>query len=558
MQIYNPIVDPHDPRYGLNPWGHSINAVLIIFPNVLASIAFIGSKGSYSPNGAVCWLPVRPIWYGLALSWIPRYIIFVVISALSIIVYSHVGNQFKRFHRSWNIHFKPTLPSEKWQTMLQAFSKAGDKRSRKSSAEHETVVLSPRSLPQSDSQFFGDPVVLDAVTSLTNVQDKESKNYSTDMGSLNAPRHMISPLTLGQAFTRHSTASIAAFESGDQSPEAGASRKLSVTTNATVPSIQTQKSCQTRSSLHKLIARSFQYALNPTSPDRPEDLEQGLFNLSVGHSALDARRQTMIKQLKTTFIYPMVYIALWIVPFVLHCMEYKTSYALHPPAHLVALSTCCIASMGLVNALCFLIRERPWDEVGVWPRHYRRNSSQPTISDAPSWKSRFGQNPDKSLQYSRSNKAAIFHGILATRRSSASSSYFSRLAAPPGEYSTPPSNSTWMYGNRSSPKPWNAKSQALERLEIERSDRAQQNFEKHMAENLEVPGGSPSRMATPVSKPKRLDRNWWDDSIYSLSFRSGTSEDEQRIESNVRIIESDDQKASSGISTRDRVFKSVL
>jgi G protein-coupled glucose receptor regulating Gpa2 len=64
----------------------------------LASLAFINPNGDYSASFYVCWLPIRPLWYRLALSWIPRYIIFIITIALFVAPYSRVGGQFNDTH----------------------------------------------------------------------------------------------------------------------------------------------------------------------------------------------------------------------------------------------------------------------------------------------------------------------------------------------------------------------------------------------------------------------------------------------------------------------------
>jgi hypothetical protein len=539
IQIYNPIVDPHDTRYGLNPWHNLINVALFIVPNILASLAFIGPNGGYAPDGSVCWLPIRPVWYSLALSWIPRYVIFVIITSLAIAVYSHVGNQFKSFHRSWNLHFKPSKSPKTVTPKPRAISNIEDGKTTKFSSGNEPITLSPAFQAQSNSQLLSPFVPLAELSTHQSGDIKGQRRYTTDKGSTPAHRNPFSLLSSKslpskKATIRHSSACITTLETDNQSPEIGTCRRISVATNGTCQSGQTQKSSQTMPIFNSPSDLSLTNLTASPSVNAEQELEQGLTNLSVGQSALEVRRQTMIKQLKTTFIYPMVYIALWTIPFVLHCMQYRTEYAMNPPSALAALSTCSIASMGLFDAACFLVRERPWVEVGLWPRRYRRSSSQPTISDAPSWQTRLGNNHDTLPENTGMNGTGMRIEAQGTRRSSASSSYSSRLGSSPWEYSAQPTNSMWKYGNGSSSKPWNAKSQAIERLAIERSDRAKRSFEKQMAESLEMPTGSSGRIVTPLSKPRTADRNWWD-SEYMASFEGGNSEDDHRITYGVPI-----------------------
>ena len=61
----------------------------------MASLAFIAGDHAYLEQGTFCALPIRPFWYRLALSWIPRYIILSFILAVYFTVYIYVGFKFK-------------------------------------------------------------------------------------------------------------------------------------------------------------------------------------------------------------------------------------------------------------------------------------------------------------------------------------------------------------------------------------------------------------------------------------------------------------------------------
>ena len=66
----------------------------------MASLAFINKEGSYVSSGTFCYLPVRPIWYRLTLSWVPRYLILLVIAGVYLAVYLYARLKFNEFvHR---------------------------------------------------------------------------------------------------------------------------------------------------------------------------------------------------------------------------------------------------------------------------------------------------------------------------------------------------------------------------------------------------------------------------------------------------------------------------
>lgn len=80
---------------GLYRYRYIVYPVEILLPIVLASLAFINDLG-YTPLTNWCYIPSRPIWYRLVLSWIPRYIIMVSIIIIYICIYQHVTKQYSK------------------------------------------------------------------------------------------------------------------------------------------------------------------------------------------------------------------------------------------------------------------------------------------------------------------------------------------------------------------------------------------------------------------------------------------------------------------------------
>lgn len=78
---------------GLYRYRHSVYVVSILLPIVLAAIPFVSDHG-YVPLTNWCYTPSRPIWYRLALSWIPRYIIMASIVVIYCCIYRHVKKKY--------------------------------------------------------------------------------------------------------------------------------------------------------------------------------------------------------------------------------------------------------------------------------------------------------------------------------------------------------------------------------------------------------------------------------------------------------------------------------
>jgi hypothetical protein len=111
-----------------------------------------------------------------------------------------------------------------------------------------------------------------------------------------------------------------------------------------------------------------------TSILRPSDSSDPLAQLelvdskgqNITHSNMLETRAKICKQLHFMFIYPVAYIAMWIVPLVAHCFQYSDQYANEPPYALNAVMTIILTSQCTVDCLLFSIKEKPW-------RHLREN-----------------------------------------------------------------------------------------------------------------------------------------------------------------------------------------
>lgn len=84
---------------GLYRYRYLVYAITFCVPLLLASLAFIHSKG-YVQLTNLCYLPASPIWYRLILSWIPRYILIISIFIIYGYIYHHVKSQYEELGAS--------------------------------------------------------------------------------------------------------------------------------------------------------------------------------------------------------------------------------------------------------------------------------------------------------------------------------------------------------------------------------------------------------------------------------------------------------------------------
>lgn len=82
---------------GLYKYRFYVYGVNILLPLIMAALAFVNNgRHSYSPLITWCYLPVRPVWYRLVLSWVPRYVIFISIIAVYVSIYVYVKMEYSK------------------------------------------------------------------------------------------------------------------------------------------------------------------------------------------------------------------------------------------------------------------------------------------------------------------------------------------------------------------------------------------------------------------------------------------------------------------------------
>ena len=88
---------------------------------------------------------------------------------------------------------------------------------------------------------------------------------------------------------------------------------------------------------------------------------------------LQDTRTAILRQLRLLFIYPVVYVLMWVFPFVSHCLQYSDYFAAHPPFWLNIVATCSLALQAGADCAVFSWREKPW-------RRVRRNGGREKVA----------------------------------------------------------------------------------------------------------------------------------------------------------------------------------
>ncbi|ORY09684.1 G protein-coupled glucose receptor regulating Gpa2-domain-containing protein [Clohesyomyces aquaticus] len=304
---------------GLYPFRRYLYVGALLIPTLMSALAFVNPHYGYVSQGAFCSLPLHLYWYRLALAWIPRYVIAILILGLAIAIYTHVGFQ------------------------LNSFSRAGN------------------SIKSTGSTMS--PMLCSGVT-------KDGTAGNAGINQLKASSRGGSSV-LQNMFAPHRASTGSAFPGTTAEffpPTAGGVRR-----SQSVPSSSNRR---TRHQQHS-FSTTTQDSQLPTSPTQnaqthPLELSSSITApTSAVQRQLTKERARIHRQLRLMFIYPLVYMLMWIIPFINHCFMYRDKWVAHPVYWLSLLSTICVTLMGAVDCLVFSLREKPWRHIpdsdgGFW------------------------------------------------------------------------------------------------------------------------------------------------------------------------------------------------
>ncbi|KAI9686167.1 MAG: hypothetical protein M1822_003822 [Bathelium mastoideum] len=529
----------------------------------MAAIAFAHNGYGYSAQLPICTLPVRPFWYRLALMWVPRYIIWTIVLGLAVCVYRYVGGEFG------------TL--------------SADTVSATASGLDTTTSTTAKPMGKSGSSPITDtdPPIEEAITlqNLPNMPPVSRTRFSPFPPKVLAAVHkaaasgqVIAPFqhrSAGPGFglTGSEQGRVAVRDPLARPTEGTASSHPSLPANSTVQMAGTSR---TRQEVDNASDRSspspkriLQNQSRPVEAERNSiaKTKQGLETLSVD-PAFAKRRRAIIHQLRLLFIYPILYIALWLVPFILHCYQYNDYYAKYPPFVLTLLAYFSLSIMGAVNGIVFNVKERPWRHIS--------GSDATFWGSFCWWRTRSASVPNFSSQYNeqeRSNADAITSTVGGGSTMGSMSRQSAEIDSCPIALNQPPplmrmgsfrefrtaspsavadaGRSTFPRQQRRSEAERKQADQAYARLAAEIADRQQ----SQQQESLEAASISEAQSSSMVAPPARPSLNWWDRQLSGLTEfsvedemeRQAQGEDDGSIRAKSAVPEQERQDGSAAI-----------
>lgn len=132
-----------------------------------------------------------------------------------------------------------------------------------------------------------------------------------------------------------------------------------------------RKSGKSRDSEHHSAAHSldgaFEYFFTrssssetPDNNDTPAEPDPLAIQESEAEKEQKRRRLAINRSLRLLFIYPLVYVGMWVLPLVVHCLQYTDYFEHHRAFPLRCFTAFTIPAQCAIDCWLFTIRERPW------------------------------------------------------------------------------------------------------------------------------------------------------------------------------------------------------
>ncbi|OCT44459.1 plasma membrane G-protein coupled receptor [Cladophialophora carrionii] len=338
---------------GLDRYSSWIYPLWLGPPLLAASFAFINNYEGYTLAGTFCYLPKRPFWYRLALSWVPRYLIIslILIMYVWIYIYDYVvdttfeGLVHVKFRGFENLGATDDSFDAEVRRRSGLSMKSNDVERRgtnRSSGALPPSILSP-SYRQTQNQ------ILDIGTNLTTpqLQPWDHMQFITSK-PLEVPiAEMVDESEAGNMMARGSGWSGETHVPPTDRP------------GQPIPARETESKREADS--QKPAGRPAIYGgLNVT----PDDQRMQSVNASARlDDPLRKTRMAIRKQLRYLFIYPLVYIIMWSFPFASHTLNYNDYYVQHPVFWLSLVQTIMLSLQAGVDSIMFSCSEKPWRRV---------------------------------------------------------------------------------------------------------------------------------------------------------------------------------------------------
>lgn len=402
---------------GLYPFRKFAYAVYAIVPILMASLAFAESPG-YINTGQFCYLPFDPMWKRLALSWIPRYLAFATIFFLCLAIYVYVRVLMQRF-RSKRDNSKKSSSRLSAVDTITTDTNSYPLRTQSASVP-ATPLFKTHRLFQSPLSSPGEP----AADGLDPSRPTLPPMLNSDHIDIAVPALAHPSSSRLHSVRSARRASLQAWPPTKPTNEAAAPSeadgRVSLGTThcdsdgsgppfevrphefvglSNVPRLDDAQPNLPRN-LDGYDSRSLDLSMGASSripslpniftmlhnePDQTQGYQSDLIltQSDIDSSGVVKAREKIIRQLHLLFVYPLVYVVIWILPFIVHL----TGYGKGAPYAMRMTSLVFLCLHGFADALVFSLKEQPWKHskpfnihgLKFWKRRPTMNAGGPRV-----------------------------------------------------------------------------------------------------------------------------------------------------------------------------------
>ncbi len=335
---------------GLAPYRRLTYAVAVLFPFLMASLAFMHGSPGYYNTGPTCYLSMTNPWYRQYLSWVPRYIIFVVIIVLTLGMCGYVCTQLGQASRRQSGETNANrLPNVRHYRRLS--SRSADKDVA-DAAEIHRAPAPPDSRRGASGSLW--PLCFRRLSLAI------SSPLRRKPETLEPPLPAWPQSFIGWDFQpsrrRLSQDSLRQSPKGTVVPEYFPPEPIP----AYLPSSSRPTTSKEEKYIHCTLSTQHTGPLNPTPgvPHFSADVYDDWSGMAESRSRV--RQQTLLQ-----LLYPIGYVLTWIFPFIVHVLAFARSERQAGPLWLGALSTISLCTQGTMNCILFMSQEKPWRSVGT-------------------------------------------------------------------------------------------------------------------------------------------------------------------------------------------------
>lgn len=393
-------------KSGIYPYRYLAFGIYVLFPSMMSSMAFLTRFPAYVDTGQYCYLPAKPWWVRMSLSWIPRYINMTLIIAMYCASYVYIRITMRRFRRQ---HASvPTSHRERQTPETPPLTSHG-------------LIPSPL---ESRRISFRVPTIRSLKESSLSIQAEDGIGFRESL-RLRLDRLSVSSIKSRgwqwQGLDWEADVGAHPYNSGLVSPRTGAAEPAPAIAETGYrlqpprPSLSTLKfggTVESPPSWHppSQYRLSLEFYRRPISTTMEEEERSGSKNLNVDRSrhtngsqmhiytilqrgpshenegdpnpstpiasldyetlesdGISRGRDRIRRQLRLLFIYPAVYACVWVFPLVSDIIEFGKDRDQRPYWVLVA-SIVSLCVQGLADTIVFCLREKPWRHVkgGFW------------------------------------------------------------------------------------------------------------------------------------------------------------------------------------------------